>query len=70
MKRASCWLFAFFFPVAAWAANWTQLGPFGADARVIVRNPRNASEVYVAAYSSSTQIYRSTDGGGAWKRKL
>lgn len=68
MKKTFCLLLVCFWPVAAQAATWKQLGPSGGEIGTIVSNPQNRSELWAVSGSNPTLIFRSTDGGANWKR--
>lgn len=48
--------------------RWTPVGPLGGDIRGMAFNPGNKNEVYAVAYSSRSQVFKSTNGGQSWSR--
>lgn len=49
---------------AAWAGQWTALGPDGGDVRSLSHDPRNPDHIYLG--TSTGCIFESTDGGHSW----
>lgn len=50
------------------AAVWQAVGPNGGHIRALVKNPKNARELYAAVDSYPCQIFKSSDAGSSWKR--
>lgn len=50
------------------AGTWQSVGPVGGNVIAVAAHPQNANELYAAAGISTTQIYKSTDGGQTWSR--
>jgi photosystem II stability/assembly factor-like uncharacterized protein len=49
---------------AAWAGQWTALGPDGGDVRSLSYDPKNPDHIYLG--TSTGSIFESTDGGHNW----
>ena len=51
---------------AAWAGQWTSIGPDGGDVRSLTYSPQNPDVIYLG--TSTGSIFQSTDGGHNWVR--
>jgi photosystem II stability/assembly factor-like uncharacterized protein len=51
---------------AAWAGQWTALGPDGGDVRSLAYDPQNADHIFLG--TSTGTLFSSTDGGHNWAR--
>ena len=51
---------------AAWAGQWTALGPDGGDVRSLAYDPQNPDHVFLG--TSTGTLFSSTDGGHSWTR--
>jgi photosystem II stability/assembly factor-like uncharacterized protein len=51
---------------AAWAGQWTALGPDGGDVRSLAYDPHNPDHVFLG--TSTGTLFSSTDGGHSWSR--
>jgi photosystem II stability/assembly factor-like uncharacterized protein len=51
---------------AAWAGQWTAMGPDGGDVRSLTYDPKNPDHVFLG--TSTGSIFQSTDGGHTWAR--
>lgn len=54
------------FALAAHAAPWFPLGPWGGDARSFAADPQNSQHLFMG--SATGYLYESIDGGANWKR--
>ena len=50
------------------ASVWQAVGPAGGWIRALVKNPKNARELYAAVESYPCQIYESSNAGSTWTR--
>jgi photosystem II stability/assembly factor-like uncharacterized protein len=50
------------------APVWQSVGPAGGWIRALVKNPKNARELYAAVESYPCQIFKSSNSGSSWKR--
>jgi photosystem II stability/assembly factor-like uncharacterized protein len=51
---------------AAWAGQWTALGPDGGDVRSLSYDPQNPDHIFLG--TSTGTLFSSTDGGKNWAR--
>jgi photosystem II stability/assembly factor-like uncharacterized protein len=51
---------------AAWAGQWTALGPDGGDVRSLAYDPHNPDHIFLG--TSTGTLFSSTDGGHNWLR--
>ena len=51
---------------AAWAGQWTALGPDGGDVRSLAYDPHNPDHIFLG--TSTGTLFSSTDGGHNWSR--
>ena len=51
---------------AAWAGQWTALGPDGGDVRSLAYDPQNPDHIFLG--TSTGTLFSSTDGGHTWSR--
>src|SRR6202140_2021945 len=51
---------------AAWAGQWTALGPDGGDVRSLTHDPQNPDHIFLG--TSTGTLFSSTDGGHSWSR--
>ncbi len=51
---------------AAWAGQWTALGPDGGDVRSLAYDPQNPDHIFLG--TSTGTLFSSTDGGKNWAR--
>jgi len=51
---------------AAWAGQWTALGPDGGDVRSLAYDPQNPDHIFLG--TSTGTLFSSTDGGHSWAR--
>jgi photosystem II stability/assembly factor-like uncharacterized protein len=51
---------------AAWAGQWTALGPDGGDVRSLAYDPQNPDHIFLG--TSTGTLFSSTDGGKSWTR--
>ncbi len=51
---------------AAWAGQWTALGPDGGDVRSLAYDPQNPDHIFLG--TSTGTLFSSTDGGKSWAR--
>jgi photosystem II stability/assembly factor-like uncharacterized protein len=51
---------------AAWAGQWTALGPDGGDVRSLAYDPQNPDHIFLG--TSTGTLFSSTDGGHNWSR--
>jgi photosystem II stability/assembly factor-like uncharacterized protein len=51
---------------AAWAGQWTALGPDGGDVRSLAYDPQNPDHIFLG--TSTGTLFASTDGGHSWSR--
>jgi len=51
---------------AAWAGQWTALGPDGGDVRSLAYDPQNPDHIFLG--TSTGTLFSSTDGGHSWLR--
>jgi photosystem II stability/assembly factor-like uncharacterized protein len=51
---------------AAWAGQWTALGPDGGDVRSLAYDPQNPDHIFLG--TSTGTLFSSTDGGHSWSR--
>lgn len=51
---------------AAWAGQWTALGPDGGDVRSLAYDPQNPDHIFLG--TSTGTLFSSTDGGKNWVR--
>jgi photosystem II stability/assembly factor-like uncharacterized protein len=51
---------------AAWAGQWTALGPDGGDVRSLAYDPQNPDHIFLG--TSTGTLFASTDGGHSWAR--
>jgi photosystem II stability/assembly factor-like uncharacterized protein len=51
---------------AAWAGQWTALGPDGGDVRSLAYDPHNPDHIFLG--TSTGTLFSSTDGGHSWTR--
>jgi photosystem II stability/assembly factor-like uncharacterized protein len=51
---------------AAWAGQWTALGPDGGDVRSLAYDPQNPDHIFLG--TSTGTLFSSTDGGHNWAR--
>jgi photosystem II stability/assembly factor-like uncharacterized protein len=51
---------------AAWAGQWTALGPDGGDVRSLAYDPQNPDHIFLG--TSTGTLFSSTDGGHNWTR--
>jgi photosystem II stability/assembly factor-like uncharacterized protein len=51
---------------AAWAGQWTALGPDGGDVRSLTYDPQNPDHIFLG--TSTGTLFSSTDGGHSWAR--
>jgi photosystem II stability/assembly factor-like uncharacterized protein len=51
---------------AAWAGQWTALGPDGGDVRSLAYDPQNPDHIFLG--TSTGTLFTSTDGGHSWSR--
>lgn len=51
---------------AAWAGQWTSLGPDGGDVRSLAYDPQNPDHIFLG--TSTGTLFSSTDGGHNWSR--
>jgi photosystem II stability/assembly factor-like uncharacterized protein len=51
---------------AAWAGQWTALGPDGGDVRSLAYDPQNPDHIFLG--TSTGTLFSSTDGGHNWVR--
>jgi photosystem II stability/assembly factor-like uncharacterized protein len=51
---------------AAWAGQWTALGPDGGDVRSLAYDPHNPDHIFLG--TSTGTLFSSTDGGHSWSR--
>jgi photosystem II stability/assembly factor-like uncharacterized protein len=51
---------------AAWAGQWTALGPDGGDVRSLAYDPQNPDHIFLG--TSTGTLFSSTDGGHTWTR--
>ena len=51
---------------AAWAGQWTALGPDGGDVRSLAYDPQNPDHIFLG--TSTGTLFFSTDGGHTWAR--
>jgi photosystem II stability/assembly factor-like uncharacterized protein len=54
-------------PVAARAAEWVPIGPFGGTAKSLVVAPSDPRVLYAGTRGAG--VFRSTDGGRSWERR-
>ena len=59
-------LLALCFTSAAWAGQWTALGPDGGDVRSLAYDPQNPDHIFLG--TSTGTLFSSTDGGHNWTR--
>jgi photosystem II stability/assembly factor-like uncharacterized protein len=59
-------LLALCFASAAWAGQWTALGPDGGDVRSLAYDPQNPDHIFLG--TSTGTLFTSTDGGHSWAR--
>ncbi len=59
-------LLALCFVSAAWAGQWTALGPDGGDVRSLAYDPQNPDHIFLG--TSTGTLFSSTDGGHSWTR--
>ncbi|HEX8814646.1 MAG TPA: transcriptional regulator [Terriglobales bacterium] len=50
---------------AAWAGQWTALGPDGGDVRSLSYDPKNPDHIFLG--TSTGSIFKSLDGGHTWE---
>ena len=51
---------------AAWAGQWTALGPDGGDVRSLTYDPQNPDHIFLG--TSTGSLFTSTDGGHSWTK--
>ena len=51
---------------AAWAGQWTALGPDGGDVRSLTYDPQNPDHIFLG--TSTGSLFTSTDGGKSWSK--
>ena len=51
---------------AAWAGQWTALGPDGGDVRSLAYDPQNPDHIFLG--TSTGSLFSSTDGGKNWAK--
>jgi len=51
---------------AAWAGQWTALGPDGGDVRSLAYDPQNPDHIFLG--TSTGSLFASTDGGKNWSK--
>src|SRR6202790_2724394 len=51
---------------AAWAGQWTALGPDGGDVRSLAYDPQHPDHIFLG--TSTGTLFSSTDGGHSWSR--
>jgi len=51
---------------AAWAGQWTALGPDGGDVRSLTYDPQNPDHIFLG--TSTGTLFSSTDGGHSWTK--
>ena len=51
---------------AAWAGQWTALGPDGGDVRSLAYDPQNPDHIFLG--TSTGTLFSSADGGHSWTR--
>ena len=51
---------------AAWAGQWTAVGPDGGDVRSLAYDPQNPDHIFLG--TSTGTLFSSTDGGHSWAR--
>jgi photosystem II stability/assembly factor-like uncharacterized protein len=51
---------------AAWAGQWTALGPDGGDVRSLAYDPQNPDHIFLG--TSTGSLFSSTDGGHNWSK--
>ncbi len=51
---------------AAWAGQWTALGPDGGDVRSLAYDPQNPDHIFLG--TSTGSLFSSTDGGKNWSK--
>ena len=51
---------------AAWAGQWTALGPDGGDVRSLAYDPQNPDHIFLG--TSTGTLFSSTDGGHSWSK--
>src|SRR5271154_6842086 len=51
---------------AAWAGQWTALGPDGGDVRSLAFDPQNPDRIFLG--TSTGTLFVSADGGHNWSR--
>ena len=51
---------------AAWAGQWTALGPDGGDVRSLTYDPQNPDHIFLG--TSTGSLFSSTDGGKNWAK--
>ena len=59
-------IFALCLTSAAWAGQWTALGPDGGDVRSLAYDPQNPDHIFLG--TSTGTLFASTDGGHSWSR--
>jgi len=59
-------LLALCFVSAAWAGQWTAMGPDGGDVRSLAYDPQNPDHIFLG--TSTGTLFSSTDGGHSWAR--
>jgi len=59
-------LLALCFVSAAWAGQWTAVGPDGGDVRSLAYDPQNPDHIFLG--TSTGTLFSSTDGGHSWAR--
>jgi len=59
-------LLALCFVSAAWAGQWTAVGPDGGDVRSLDYDPQNPDHIFLG--TSTGTLFSSTDGGHSWAR--
>ena len=59
-------IFTLICAAAAWAGQWTVLGPDGGDVRSLAYNPHNPDQIFLG--TNTGVIFVSNDGGHDWSR--
>ncbi len=66
MRKLCIVLSLFMLCAAAWAGQWTALGPDGGDVRSLTFDPKNPDHIFLG--TSTGEIFVSSDAGHNWSR--